>query len=283
EIATDREQHVILLEHLAHIGREADHCAAEQWMRGGKRRGARHEFGIDGRAQKLRELDQFRVRAAVRYRIARDDHGMLCFCERRGRRFYRCPIPPEPRRHATRSGEIDVAVGAQDISGKRQEDGPGGRCQCGLRRPMHEPGQIGQTMHLGGPFDQRARDGRKISPENRLGGGETLLVLAGVDENGRAGLLGAVELALAVPETGGNREIAPAGLPEAFPIPSAIAMTAASCSPSKYRSSFSVANASISGNSVVPGLPNMISTPSCLSRSRKARFPDMTGKTISRY
>src|SRR5215471_302002 len=58
-------------------------------------------------------------------------------------------------------------------------------------------------------------------------------------------------------------------------------MTAASCKPSKYRSSFSVANASISGNSVVPGFPNMISTPSCLSRSRKARFPDMTGKTFS--
>src|SRR5262245_4919138 len=58
-------------------------------------------------------------------------------------------------------------------------------------------------------------------------------------------------------------------------------MTAASCRPSKYLSSFSVANASISGNSVVPGLPNMISTPSCLSRSRKARFPDMTGKNSS--
>src|SRR5262245_32786020 len=58
-------------------------------------------------------------------------------------------------------------------------------------------------------------------------------------------------------------------------------MTAASCKPSRYRSSFSVANASISGNSVVPGFPNMISTPSCLSRSRKARFPDMTGKTFS--
>src|SRR5438876_10694934 len=55
-------------------------------------------------------------------------------------------------------------------------------------------------------------------------------------------------------------------------------MTAASCRPSKYRSSFSVAKASIRGNSVVPGLPNMISTPSCLSRSRKARFPDITGK-----
>src|SRR5262245_21514599 len=41
--------------------------------------------------------------------------------------------------------------------------------------------------------------------------------------------------------------------------------------------SFSTAKASISGNSVVPGLPNMMLTPSCLSRSRKARFPDMTG------
>src|SRR5262244_3432123 len=37
----------------------------------------------------------------------------------------------------------------------------------------------------------------------------------------------------------------------------------------------------MSGNSVVPGFPNMISTPSCLSRSRKARLPDMTGKTFS--
>jgi hypothetical protein len=49
EIATNREQHVVLLEHLAHIGREADHRAAEQRMRGGKRGGARHELRIDGR------------------------------------------------------------------------------------------------------------------------------------------------------------------------------------------------------------------------------------------
>src|SRR5690349_1122168 len=41
--------------------------------------------------------------------------------------------------------------------------------------------------------------------------------------------------------------------------------------------SFSTAKASISGSSVVPGLPNTISTPSCLRRSRKARFPDMRG------
>src|SRR5712692_922385 len=42
--------------------------------------------------------------------------------------------------------------------------------------------------------------------------------------------------------------------------------------------SFSTAKASISGNSVVPGLPNRTSTPSCFKSSRKARFPDMTGK-----
>src|SRR4051812_45642542 len=46
--------------------------------------------------------------------------------------------------------------------------------------------------------------------------------------------------------------------------------------------SFSTAKASISGSSVVPGLPNMMLTPSCLSRSRNARFPDITGMEVSR-
>src|SRR5579864_104242 len=45
--------------------------------------------------------------------------------------------------------------------------------------------------------------------------------------------------------------------------------------------SFSTAKASISGNSVVPGLPNITLTPSCLSKSRKARFPLITGKLLS--
>src|SRR5580700_5802456 len=45
--------------------------------------------------------------------------------------------------------------------------------------------------------------------------------------------------------------------------------------------SVSTAKASINGSSVVPGLPNMTLTPSCLSRSRKARFPDITGKIDS--
>src|SRR6202162_3378708 len=58
-------------------------------------------------------------------------------------------------------------------------------------------------------------------------------------------------------------------------------MRAASCRPSTYLISCSTAKASISGSSVVPGLPNTISTPSCLRSSRKARFPDMTGKAVS--
>src|SRR5262245_44742800 len=37
----------------------------------------------------------------------------------------------------------------------------------------------------------------------------------------------------------------------------------------------------MSGNSVVPGLPNRTSTPSCLRTSRKARFPDITGNFAS--
>src|SRR5436309_2743192 len=45
--------------------------------------------------------------------------------------------------------------------------------------------------------------------------------------------------------------------------------------------SFSTANASISASSVVPGLPNTTSTPSCLRISRNARFPEMTGKVSS--
>ncbi len=45
----------------------------------------------------------------------------------------------------------------------------------------------------------------------------------------------------------------------------------------------STANASISGSSVVPGLPNNTSTPSCFRISRNARFPEMTGKGSSMY
>src|SRR4029079_16997622 len=52
---------------------------------------------------------------------------------------------------------------------------------------------------------------------------------------------------------------------------------------STERISLSTASASISGSSVVPGLPNRISTHSCLRVSRNARFPEMTGKISSDF
>src|SRR5436190_21991998 len=60
-------------------------------------------------------------------------------------------------------------------------------------------------------------------------------------------------------------------------------MTTASCRPRMYRISLSTASASISASSVVPGLPNRMSTPSCFRTSRNARFPEMTGKTSSDF
>src|SRR3954469_6115809 len=60
-------------------------------------------------------------------------------------------------------------------------------------------------------------------------------------------------------------------------------MTTASCRPRMYRISLSTASASISASSVVPGLPNRMSTPSCFRISRNARFPEMTGKTSSEF
>ncbi len=117
KIAADREQHVVLIEHLAHVGRQPDHGAAEQRMRGGKRRRARHEFGIDRRAEEFRELDQFGVRAALRDGVAGHDQRALGIGEQGGGRFDRGAIPAQARRDARGSGEVDVSVGAQDVAG----------------------------------------------------------------------------------------------------------------------------------------------------------------------
>src|SRR5213078_1999137 len=54
-------------------------------------------------------------------------------------------------------------------------------------------------------------------------------------------------------------------------------MATASCSASTYRMPGSRASPSISGSSVVPGLPNITETPSCLRSSRNACLPEMYG------
>ena len=59
QVAADREQHVVLLEHLARLpARSAHHLAAEQRMRGRERGRVGHELGVDRRAEQLGELDQ---------------------------------------------------------------------------------------------------------------------------------------------------------------------------------------------------------------------------------
>ena len=68
------------------VRREPHHRAAEQRMRGRKRRRARHELGIDRRAEQLGKLDQLGMRAALRHRVAGDDQRALRLREqRRGR------------------------------------------------------------------------------------------------------------------------------------------------------------------------------------------------------
>ena len=207
QIAADREQHVVLVEHLADIGREPDHRAAKQRMRGRKRSRARHELGVDRRAQQLGKLDQLGMGAALRHRIARHDHRPLGAREQGGGGIDRRAVAAQSRRHACRREKIDFAVGSQNVAGQRQEYRPGRGRQRGLGGAMHEPRQIGQTMHFGGPFDERTRNGRKVGPENRLGGVEALLVLAGGDKNRRAGLLRVVEHAHGIAETGRDVEV----------------------------------------------------------------------------
>src|SRR5216684_3158546 len=62
-------------------------------------------------------------------------------------------------------------------------------------------------MHLRRPFDQRTRDRRQVGPQDRLGGVEALLVLAGGDQDRRARLLRVVEHAHGVAQAGRDVQI----------------------------------------------------------------------------
>ena len=77
QVASDREQDVVFFEHLAHLRRQPDHRAAKQRMRGGKRGRARHELGVDRRADELGKLNELRMGAALCHRVAGHDHRAL--------------------------------------------------------------------------------------------------------------------------------------------------------------------------------------------------------------
>ena len=99
QVATDREQHVVLIEHLAHVGGETDHRATKQWVRGGKRRRAGHELGIDGSAQGSASSASSAC-PALRHRIAGHDHRTLGLGEQDGGRLHRRAVAAQAWRHA---------------------------------------------------------------------------------------------------------------------------------------------------------------------------------------
>ena len=220
------------------------------------------------------------MRAAVGDGVAGHEHRPARARQQVRRRLHRGLVTAQARRHPGRSHQVDIGVGTQDVAGERQEHRAGRRRQRRLGGAMHQPRQINQPVHLRRPLDQWPRQGRKVAPQDRLGGDEALLVLAGGDQDGGARLLRVVEHAHGVAEAGRDVKIDHRKLAGGLGVAVGHGHDRRLLQAEQIASSFSVAKASISGNSVVPGLPNMISTPSCLSRSRKARFPDITGKSV---
>ena len=207
QVGADREQHVVLLEHFARVGCEANHRAAKQRVRRGIRRRVRHELGVDRRPKQFGEFDQLGMRVALRHRVARHDHRPLGVGEQFRRRLDRGLVATGARRNACRRHEIEIGVAAQDVAREREKHRPGRRRQRGLAGAVKEPRQIDQPRHLRRPLHQRPRDGRQVGPQDRLGGGEALLVLTGGDQDRRARLLRVVEHAHGVAQPGRDMQV----------------------------------------------------------------------------
>ena len=150
-----------LVEHLAHALLRAGHRAAIERMRGGERRGVRHELGVDRRADRFRQRRELLVAAALRHRVAGDDDRALGLRQQIGGGVDRIEIAADARRDAGRLQQIDVAVVLQDVAGQRQEHRPGRRRQRGLRRAMHQRRQVLEALDLRGEFHERLRQRRR--------------------------------------------------------------------------------------------------------------------------
>jgi hypothetical protein len=207
KIAADREQHVVLLERFAHPGSQTHHGALEQRMRGGKGRRVGDAFGVDRRAEELGELDELGMGAALRDRVACDQQRPLGLREQRRGCLDRLAVATQPRCDAGRRRKLDLGLGIEDVGRQRHEHRAGRRRERSLGGAMHDAREISEPMHLGRPFDQRARQRRKIRPQDRLGDVEALIVLAGGDEDRRARLLRVVEHAHAVAQSGRDMQV----------------------------------------------------------------------------
>ena len=72
---------------------------------------------------------------------------------------------------------------------------------------MHEARQVGEPMHLGGPFHERPRQGREIGREHRLGDEIFEVLLAGGEQDRRRRLHRVVEHAHGVAEARRDMEV----------------------------------------------------------------------------
>ena len=176
-------------------------------MRRRERRRIGDQLGIDRRADQLGQLDQLGERAALRDRVARHDHRAFRRGEKLRGGLDRGAVAARARRDARRRHQVEIGLVLQDVAGQRQEHRPGRRRERGLGGAMHQQRQVLQPMHLARPFHQRARDRRQLGIEDRLGPVEVLVVLAGGDEDRRAGLLRVVQHAHRVAEAGRDVQV----------------------------------------------------------------------------
>jgi hypothetical protein len=208
QVGADGEQHVVLVEELARIRCGPRDLTAEQRVRTRKRSRVRYELEIDRRAEQFRQLDQRRVRAALCHDVAGHDDRPLRLRQDRGSGFDRVAVAADVRRNSRRRHQVEIGVRQQNIAGQRKEHRPGRWRQRRLGRTMHDARQVGEPMHLRGPFHQRSRDRRQVRHQDRLGDVEGLLVLARRDQDRRARLLRVVEHAHGVAQPRRGVEVA---------------------------------------------------------------------------
>ncbi len=145
--------------------------------------------------------------AALRHRIAGDDHRPLRLREQRAGGGDRGGIAAHARRDPRRSEQIEVRLGLEDVAGQREEHRAGRRRERGLRGAMHEARQVLDAVHLGRPFHERPRQGREIGGEHRLGDEIFEVLLAGGEQDRRRRLHRVVEHAHGVAEPGRDMEV----------------------------------------------------------------------------
>ena len=184
QVAADREQHVVLLEHLAHRRLHARHArrgtadatpgTTRCWRRP-RRRPARRAVSASATSSACARLCATASPAMISGRFACASSAAASSTA--------AAIAAQPRRDARRRHQLDLGLGLEDVAGQRQEHRAGRRRQRGLGGAMHHPRQVGEAMHLGRPFHQRPRDRRQVGPQDRLGDVEVLIVLAGGDED----------------------------------------------------------------------------------------------------